>query len=194
MGGGLSRSITTFRSRDDAQAKHDDVVRDLVARRFVQVGGPKIRPGAPREPQGAPEEKKGKGGIVPHGLARPSSPGELAAFEKRCGFRLPEGYRRFVTTHGAGELLGFVRIHAPRPAGRYRLDGLARLLRARSSEGDPPSLKRFLGRFVAFGDTGGGDLLGWNLGAHVRGRGEHPVCFVDRIFPGLEPDPRCVLK
>jgi hypothetical protein len=97
--------------------------------------------------------------------------GALDAYDKATGFRLPEGYRRFVLTLGPGDVGDAFRVAAPGyPKNRDTVD-LAKMNRRyragvdSSSEADlaakydDPERVR---RLVVFCDTGGADYYGWD--------------------------------
>lgn len=194
VGGGRQSSTSTFRTEVAVRAAFDARVKALLAERFVQVGGPEIS-AAP-----APRPAKKRASLARTGVRPATSEAALDAFEAAHGVRLPVGYRRFVTKHGGGTWLGFVRLHAPGPRGRVRLETLARR--------SPPG-------YLAFADTGGGDLFLWRLPSstvHYLARGsERPrrvaadfdalvrglttsQRFVDRLFVGLDVDPTFVAR
>lgn len=191
VGGGLQRGTSTFGSEVAARAALERRVKELVAEGFVRVSGPEIA-----SPSAAPVKKKrAPRTFACTGQARPVAESVLRAFEAARGVRLPTDYRRFVGKRGAGVLLGFVRIHVPGHRGRLRLERLA---------GRAPH------DLLAFADTGGGDLFLWRLPAPSVLYLEHGARaprrvakdfdallaglttsrrFVDRLFPGLDPDP-----
>lgn len=190
VGGGRQRSTSTFRSAAAARAAFDRRVKELLADRFVQVGGPEIDSSSTARTT----KKPARGRLACTGRAKPATDTELRAFEIAHGVRLPTGYRRFARTYGAGELLGFVRIYVPGRRGRLRLDRVA----GRGPDG-----------LLAFADTGGGDLFLWRLPAAsvlYLERGQTTPRrvakdfdallaglttsqrFVDRLFAGLDAD------
>lgn len=153
VGGGRVSSTTTFDDAKRAQAAFDRVVKQLLADRYVQVGG---------KPVAASAAPPTRAAFAVKGKAKPIPAAALSAFEKTHGVKLPKAYRAFVAKHGAGDLLGgFVRIHAP-GAKKQRLESLA----PRADE---------LG-FFPFADTVGGDTFGWKLGDAA----EPAVVFVER--------------
>lgn len=186
VGTGSARSTTVFSSQKAADAQFAKVLNALRSEHFVQVSGPPIA--------SAPEKPRTKR-FVCEGTARPTSAADLDRFEGLHHVRLPPSYRRFAMKYGAGELLGFVRVHVPRTKGRGQLEAL---------------LRRRAAAFFPFADTGGGDQFGWLLpsGAvfHLEGGAPRPrkvsadfasfvralttnQRFVDRLFPGLDADP-----
>lgn len=186
VGGGSASSTSTFTTAKKAQAAFDKIVKDLLAERFTQVGGPPARGEAPR-----PVAKR----FTLKGKASPSSVTAIAAFEKKYGVELPKSYRAFVTKYGAGELLEFVRIHAPASKGSWKLEHLM-------------PYANELG-ILPFATTAGGDTFGWKLPSdavhYIERNDERPKKvapsfdafvkglttsqrFVEKLFPGLDAD------
>lgn len=187
VGTGSARSTTVFSNQKAANAGLEKVLAFLRSERFVQVGGSPVVSTLAK-----PLPKR----FVCEGKARPALAADLDRFEARHHVRLPRSYRRFALKYGAGELLGFVRVHVPRTKGRARLEAL--------------EAQRTTG-FFPFADTAGGDHFGWVLPSDAvfflergaaRPRKVSPDFaafvralttnqrFVDRLFPGLDADAR----
>jgi hypothetical protein len=94
----------------------------------------------------------------------------LDAFEKSKSIKLPLEYRNFVSSLGAGELNGYVRIHAPNSPS---LD-LVQLNEICTST------KRSRASYLAFADTVGGDLFLWKSSIQREGYSEYPVYFLPK--------------
>lgn len=129
---------------------------------------------------------------VPTGF-EPSHPGEEAVtvasrqFEREIGLKLPPTYKSFVKVFGPGEIGGFFRIWIPGDkelnydlAHEYEETHLGCTQEA-ASEAD-----KFNARFVFFGSTIGGDLVGWDPKDVTDPKGpEYRVHFIARHHRGI---------
>jgi hypothetical protein len=96
-------------------------------------------------------------------IGPPASSQDVIRAETELGCVLPDSYRRFVTTVGAGDFV-FTAIYSPSPGSDYPLVQANR---------DPWMQARV---FVAFADNGCGDYYGW---AVTHGRATEPVMLLD---------------
>lgn len=91
----------------------------------------------------------------------------LTHFETSLGIRLPESYKLFVTTFGAGEIGGYFNIFAPgypnKPSGS--IEGLISLVRdpaVREAFIEAYKDVDFLDRMIPFSNSIGGDIIAWD--------------------------------
>lgn len=94
----------------------------------------------------------------------------LDAFEKSKNIKLPIAYRNFVSSLGAGELNGYVRVHAPNSPSLdlFQLNDIS------------TSAETTLTSYLAFADTVGGDLFLWESSSQGEGISEYPVYFLPK--------------
>jgi hypothetical protein len=94
-------------------------------------------------------------------LGRVADAADWRRVEASLGTALPDDYKAFVETYGAGKLGGFVRVRAPGEAD-WQEWVTAALSRGRASRGDIPfPIHPEPAGLLPFADTDNGDVLWW---------------------------------
>jgi hypothetical protein len=130
---------------------------------------------------------------VPEDPIDTGSHSEWELIEKQVGTKLPQDYKDFITTYGAGWIGRFLYIWNPFTETRYvnflsnyieRLDGLKYLVE--SGEQLPYSLYPESGGLLPFGATKDGDTLFWVTKGHPD---EWHICIFDPRTPVYDEYP-----